>query len=280
MYIGFGSFFLGLSSNYPWMMIRGGEGKNTTSWKIPKLKEAYLELTNNYYLSYTLLDLWMGWFLFLFLHHHILSFFPWRGEKHFSIRFSLMARERRKEHNLEQTTSNLSLGARQNFVSTAQLGGGFEIKPSSDHKPPSPILVFSFFLFQFEICPLTPPHSFHNDLMGGKVCGGCKGGGGWSSLADRFSSLSTYLNLARFRNIWNWKFLPSSYSGWLACYCCWCWCSAVNEIFRIWQAVFCSCVVAARVIPKPFLVAEPRIINARKNSLLILWFWLLCVCMR
>lgn len=110
MYIGFGSFLLGLFSNYPWMMIRGGEDKHTTSWKIPKLKEAYVELTNNYYLSYTLLDLWMGEFLF-FLASSPLLLFPWRGKTLFD---TILPDGKGEKEGAQFRTnhSNLSLGAR------------------------------------------------------------------------------------------------------------------------------------------------------------------------
>ncbi len=180
---------------------------------------------------------------------------------------------------------NLSLGARaRGKILWAQLslGGVLKLSRHPIINPPHLSWLFSFFLFQFEICP---PHS--SSLIpqwfdGGKSVRRMQGGGRWSSLAGRVSSLSTYLNLARFRNIWNWKFLPSSYSGLLACFCsccwcwCWCWCrcSAVNEIFRIWQAVFCSCDGTICRWSNGFRPIKKKIHFWELSSK---WFWLSCM---
>lgn len=130
-----------------------------------------------------------------------------------------MARERRKEHNLGQTTAIYLLepGRGAKFCEHSSVWGVLKLSRHPIINPPHLSWLFSFFLFQFEICP---PHS--SSLIpqwfdGGKSVRRMQGGGRWSSLAGRVSSLSTYLNLARFRNIWNWKFLPSSYSGLHAC---------------------------------------------------------------
>lgn len=63
-----------------------------------------MELTNNLLSIIHSSGSLDGRIFVFFWHHHLFSFFP-GGEKHFSIRFSLMTRERRKEHNLGQITA-------------------------------------------------------------------------------------------------------------------------------------------------------------------------------
>lgn len=217
MYIGFGSLSLELSSNYSWMIDPWRQRQIQYLLENSKIERGRRG-TDQQLLSIIHSSGSLDGKILVFLHHHhLFSFFP-GGDKHFSIWFSLMTRERRNENNLGQTTAIYLLepGRGASFCEHSSAWGVLESILHPNIKPP--YLSWFFFLFfpQFESSPFLP---FVPRVNGGKGVRRIQGGGRWSSLAGKGGggSLSTYLNLARFRNIWNWKFLPSSDFGVLAC---------------------------------------------------------------